>query len=191
MHYTIIILWLSLNRTEDDAASKHENEDEADEETGTPNPAKETPAEVKTPAEEKTPDEEKLPDEEKVSNDEKAPAEEKAAGDENTPTEMKPPEDAAKEGIEIIDDDAESVAGATTGSVTGSITGAPTDELIWPSMQDLNTRLRRVITSYQRNYKKEELKQQQKAKVSPFFNGFYLLLFRKLFSFSLKWVRVA
>lgn len=38
--------------------------------------------------------------------------------------------------------------------------------LMWPSMQDLNTRLRRVITSYQRNYKKEELKQQQKAKVS-------------------------
>lgn len=37
--------------------------------------------------------------------------------------------------------------------------------LIWPSMQDMNTRLRRVITSYQRNYKKEELKQQQKAKV--------------------------
>ena len=37
--------------------------------------------------------------------------------------------------------------------------------LIWPTMQDLNTRLRRVITSYQRNYKKEELKQQQKAKV--------------------------
>uniref|UniRef100_A0A1A9ZZF1 Chromo domain-containing protein n=1 Tax=Glossina pallidipes TaxID=7398 RepID=A0A1A9ZZF1_GLOPL len=34
----------------------------------------------------------------------------------------------------------------------------------WPSMQDLNTRLRRVITAYQRNYKKEELKQQQKAK---------------------------
>lgn len=37
---------------------------------------------------------------------------------------------------------------------------------MWPTMQDLNTRLRRVITSYQRNYKKEELKQQQKAKVS-------------------------
>ncbi|XP_037896667.1 uncharacterized protein LOC119641859 isoform X1 [Glossina fuscipes] len=35
----------------------------------------------------------------------------------------------------------------------------------WPSMQDLNTRLRRVITAYQRNYKKEELKQQQKAKL--------------------------
>lgn len=40
--------------------------------------------------------------------------------------------------------------------------------LAWPSMQDLNTRLRRVITSYQRNYKKEELKQQQKAKVGIF-----------------------
>lgn len=40
------------------------------------------------------------------------------------------------------------------------------DAHIWPSMQDLNTRLRRVITSYQRNYKKEELKQQQKAKVT-------------------------
>jgi len=41
--------------------------------------------------------------------------------------------------------------------------------LIWPTMQDLNTRLRRVITSYQRNYKKEELKQQQKAKVRILF----------------------
>lgn len=39
-------------------------------------------------------------------------------------------------------------------------------------MQDLNTRLRRVITSYQRNYKKEELKQQQKAKVrAPHLNS--------------------
>lgn len=48
------------------------------------------------------------------------------------------------------------------------VSGAPStsDDHIWPSMQDLNTRLRRVITSYQRNYKKEELKQQQKAKVS-------------------------
>lgn len=49
-------------------------------------------------------------------------------------------------------------------------TQAPTDEIsaatAWPSMQDLNTRLRRVITAYQRNCKKEELKQQQKAKVS-------------------------
>lgn len=36
----------------------------------------------------------------------------------------------------------------------------------WPSMQDLNSRLRKVITSYQRNFKKEELKLAQKAKVS-------------------------
>lgn len=47
------------------------------------------------------------------------------------------------------------------------VVAAPIENiLIWPSMQDLNTRLRRVITSYQRNYKKEELKQQQKAKVN-------------------------
>lgn len=48
-----------------------------------------------------------------------------------------------------------------------TVVAAPVENiLIWPSMQDLNTRLRRVITSYQRNYKKEELKQQQKAKVN-------------------------
>ncbi|CAK1549851.1 unnamed protein product [Leptosia nina] len=35
----------------------------------------------------------------------------------------------------------------------------------WPSMQDLNTRLRRLITAYQRNYKREELKLQQRAKM--------------------------
>lgn len=57
-----------------------------------------------------------------------------------------------------IDDD-ESVYNA------GPTTSSAADDQIWPSMQDLNTRLRRVITSYQRNYKKEELKQQQKAKV--------------------------
>lgn len=63
------------------------------------------------------------------------------------------------------DDEVESNAGAP--SVAGSVTGATVDDsLVWPSMQDLNTRLRRVITSYQRNYKKEELKQQQKAKVN-------------------------
>lgn len=66
-----------------------------------------------------------------------------------------------------MDDDTESVIGVSaSASASGSVTGLTTDELIWPSMQDLNTRLRRVITSYQRNYKKEELKQQQKAKVS-------------------------
>ena len=39
------------------------------------------------------------------------------------------------------------------------------DKLPWPSASDLNTRLRRVITGYQRNYKKEQIKIQQKAKV--------------------------
>lgn len=43
------------------------------------------------------------------------------------------------------------------------------ERFIWPTTQDLNTRLRRVITAYQRNYKKEELKQQQKAKVCAIF----------------------
>lgn len=50
-------------------------------------------------------------------------------------------------------------------------TNMPVDDTIWPSMQDLNTRLRRVITAYQRNYKKEELKLQQKAKVRHFYQG--------------------
>lgn len=71
-----------------------------------------------------------------------------------------------------VDDEVESVAGAL--SIVESIPGTTADDnLIWPSMQDLNTRLRRVITSYQRNYKKEELKQQQKAKVT-FYTNFHL-----------------
>lgn len=51
--------------------------------------------------------------------------------------------------------------------ITGTVPatgGAPGDDLTWPSMQDLNTRLRRVITSYQRNYKKEELRAAQQEK---------------------------
>lgn len=69
-------------------------------------------------------------------------------------------------------DDEESTAGTATSAAPtpAPSDGGPNPELIWPSMQDLNTRLRRVITSYQRNYKKEELKQQQKAKVSFFFS---------------------
>lgn len=43
---------------------------------------------------------------------------------------------------------------------------------LWPSMQDLNTRLRRLITAYQRNYKREELKMQQRAKVRLSFRLF-------------------
>lgn len=76
-----------------------------------------------------------------------------------------------------IDDDGESVYNAG-----GPTTSSAVDDQIWPSMQDLNTRLRRVITSYQRNYKKEELKQQQKAKVCTdkrtfFFNFLFYFKF--------------
>lgn len=35
----------------------------------------------------------------------------------------------------------------------------------WPSVVEMNTRLRRLVTSYQRNFKKEEMKLAQKAKV--------------------------
>lgn len=44
----------------------------------------------------------------------------------------------------------------------------PTPDMEWPSAVDLNTRLRRVITAYQRNFKKQELMQMQKAKVCQF-----------------------
>lgn len=51
--------------------------------------------------------------------------------------------------------------------MTGVTLPPAADDLSWPTLQDLNTRLRRVITAYQRNYKKEELRaqQQQKAKM--------------------------
>lgn len=38
-------------------------------------------------------------------------------------------------------------------------------KLDWPTIGDLNTRLRRVITAYQKNFRKEEMKQLQKARV--------------------------
>ncbi|CAB3373521.1 Hypothetical predicted protein [Cloeon dipterum] len=38
------------------------------------------------------------------------------------------------------------------------------DKAPWPSVADLNTRLRRVISSYQRNFKREEMKMAQRAK---------------------------
>lgn len=41
-----------------------------------------------------------------------------------------------------------------------------TDEYIWPSIGDLNNRVRRLISTCQRNFKKEEQKLVQKAKVS-------------------------
>jgi len=39
------------------------------------------------------------------------------------------------------------------------------DKAPWPSVADLNTRLRRVISSYQRNFKREEMKLAQRAKL--------------------------
>ncbi|CAG5021763.1 unnamed protein product [Parnassius apollo] len=68
-------------------------------------------------------------------------------------------------GDEDCTDDVSSGAGATSPAASPR----PEDEAArahpWPSMQDLNTRLRRLITAYQRNYKREELKMQQRAKM--------------------------
>jgi hypothetical protein len=44
-------------------------------------------------------------------------------------------------------------------------TGEAGDKAQWPSVADLNTRLRRVISSYQRNFKREEMKMAQRAKL--------------------------
>lgn len=45
------------------------------------------------------------------------------------------------------------------------------DKNVWPAITDLNTRLRRVITSYQRNCRREEQKlAASKAKVIFFFH---------------------
>lgn len=71
-------------------------------------------------------------------------------------------------GDEDCTDDVSSGAGATSPAASprpdddGAQSGGSG---VWPSMQDLNTRLRRLITAYQRNYKREELKLQQRAKV--------------------------
>lgn len=43
--------------------------------------------------------------------------------------------------------------------------GDDEEKLPWPTMSDLNTRLRRIITSFQRNHKRQMLKDAQRAKV--------------------------
>lgn len=49
------------------------------------------------------------------------------------------------------------------------------DDKQWPTITDLNTRLRRVITSYQRSYRKEEQKlANSKLKVNMFIHFFHL-----------------
>lgn len=45
-------------------------------------------------------------------------------------------------------------------------TSVAADEFVWPSIGDLNNRVRRLISTCQRNFKKEEQKLVQKAKVS-------------------------
>lgn len=55
------------------------------------------------------------------------------------------------------------------------------DKLMWPNITDLNTRLRRVITSYQRNCRKEEQKlAAAKVKVIKYFIKKMLVFFVKM-----------
>ncbi|XP_063529219.1 chromodomain-helicase-DNA-binding protein 7-like [Cydia strobilella] len=68
-------------------------------------------------------------------------------------------------GDEDCTDDVSSGAGATSPAASPRPDDEGASGHQWPSMQDLNTRLRRLITAYQRNYKREELKLQQKAKM--------------------------
>jgi chromodomain-helicase-DNA-binding protein 7 len=74
-------------------------------------------------------------------------------------------------GVGTSDDVSQGETGGEEGGMGGTSAAATaTDEIDpnkpqWPSMVDLNQRLRRVINSYQRNFKKEELKLAQKAKV--------------------------
>ena len=61
----------------------------------------------------------------------------------------------------------ESIPESTSVSVsTGTDDIKVEGKLDWPSIGDLNTRLRRIITAYQKNFRKEEIKQLQKARVS-------------------------
>ena len=57
------------------------------------------------------------------------------------------------------------------------------EKLPFPTQSDLNTRLRRLITGYQRNHKKQLLKDQQKLKVGLTLSTLsnYSGLFRSLF----------
>ncbi|XP_068621168.1 chromodomain-helicase-DNA-binding protein 7 isoform X2 [Battus philenor] len=68
-------------------------------------------------------------------------------------------------GDEDCTDDVSSGAGATSPAASPRPDDDTHASHLWPSMQDLNTRLRRLITAYQRNYKREELKMQQRAKM--------------------------
>ena len=49
-------------------------------------------------------------------------------------------------------------------------------KLPFPTASEMNTRLRRIITTYQRDFKKQQLKQQQQAKVCIVWVLWYLLV---------------
>ena len=76
---------------------------------------------------------------------------------------------AAEDDDDLNDDDSSSTtqapaANAARNQVTTVSTGAPGEKYAFPPATELNTRIRRLITSYQRNFKKEEQKMAQKAK---------------------------
>ena len=64
------------------------------------------------------------------------------------------------------DDDASTPAGASSGRAASAEPEGEADKLPFPSASDLNTRLRKIITGYQRSHKKELLRRAQEAKVS-------------------------
>ncbi|XP_037085686.1 LOW QUALITY PROTEIN: chromodomain-helicase-DNA-binding protein 7-like [Pollicipes pollicipes] len=53
---------------------------------------------------------------------------------------------------------------AVTAATVAAVAAAAGDKLPFPSNTDLNTRLRRLVTAYQRNYKREEQKLQAQAR---------------------------
>ena len=64
------------------------------------------------------------------------------------------------------DDDASTPVGASSGRAASAEPEGEAYKLPFPSASDLNTRLRKIITGYQRSHKKELLRRAQEAKVS-------------------------
>ena len=52
----------------------------------------------------------------------------------------------------------------SVGSTSNANEPAENEKPVWPTVTDLNTRIRKLITSYQRNFKKEEIRNVQKLK---------------------------
>lgn len=63
------------------------------------------------------------------------------------------------------DDDASTSGGASGGRGGSAEPEGDTGKLPFPSASDLNTRLRKIITGYQRSHKKELMRRAQEAKV--------------------------